>query len=1633
MKKGIKSKMKRTLALVSASILVFSGMDMSGFTKAEAAESTFADTIQLGMSFEDDLSDVTGNYTPTSVGTAEYIDGVNGGKAINFTGSNYLELGTGTSIQSEDMTLSFWLKAPDTGLSGEQMITWFKPDGTWYGDGWYMSTASDTVPLEISLGASYADFGQPYKVQITGNRSEFFPAGEWVNVVVTYESSTNTFNVYRNGVLQTSKNIAETGGTGVIGTTAGNKWIGGNSPAYGGKSILAIDEFEYFSGIATQDDVNILFTKNGGVVVDTPDTGDTDTTDEDSQLLELSDFELGEVLMEDEYYVNSFEKEVDYLLSFDTDKLLAGFRETAGLSMNGATRYSGWENTLIGGHTIGHYLSACAQAYANAEISSEDKTAIYEKITTIIDGLKECQDNTKGETGFIFGATLVSTTNVEAQFDNVELNRTNISTQSWVPWYTMHKILAGIVDVYKQTGYENALTVADALGTWTYNRVGSWSTATQNIVLGIEYGGMNDSLYELYKITGDENQLIAAHKFDEVTLFNNVLSGASNVLNNRHANTTIPKFIGALNRYRALKDAGLLTEADEVYLEYAEAFWDMVNERHSYITGGNSEWEHFGADYVLDTERTACNCETCNTYNMLKLSRELFKLTGDKKYSDYYENTLINAIMSSQNPETGMSMYFQPMATGYFKVFGTQFTNFWCCTGSGMENFTKLNDSIYFKMDKTAVVNLYLSSTLNWADEGITLKQVSDFPDSDTAVFTLNTSAQWDGTLMFRIPDWAVSSTVTVNGTEVTYSTINGYAVIEGPFNDGDVIELTFPMEVVAYSLPDNTNAYSFKYGPVLLSADLGSDSMTQTTTGVNVSIPASRVTDYDYVTVDYSIGSVADYIDNINDYLVKDEGTMSFTLTGTDTELTYTPHYSKYDVRYGIYINFLSDDAGMESAVILDGKESARAEAALLDTVQPGYGQYENDALHDMTESDSVGVTNDGTYRYALAGGYFTYDMKVDSSDDNVLECIFRKADNGKTIKISIGNTVIYNETLNYDGTEDEYTVNVPISKAVLVSEAAIKNVDLEDVLVATFKFESGDANESAKLSSFVKTRLAYGTDAEITDVTSENSTVSMNEKVISVTVDKGESAAELNFELLEEYGYLVVDGNVVDDTKTVSIALDGKEKSVEAIVYAEDHMTSETYTINISQESDLVYFVDCGDYDVTTVSDGDQFGTHNSVTDKIFGVDSVTGYEWGIIDNTENRYNGTLGVCTYNTWAYEFNNNDNIDKMVSNRYTKNQYENGYPTRYIDYGFELENGKYEVEVGFADPWGVSNNPAVYADFGTDSERVISSDVDIASNPIATGTIEVTDGELTLNMRSVLSSTLAVNVSYIKITAVSDGEVIPETPTTEDETDTEGETETTTSGKKYSDPVKADGNKVVSKEDAKTTVTDKLDEVSNELVEVISNGSIELTSDIFKAIKENGNDFIYNVTDENDNVIYSWTFGSDTMGDKEIDVDLGMSFETELDDEIISKSGVEDPLFINFNFHGELPGPATIKVYVGDKYADEDTVYLYYYDEENDEVLKVGNKALTVKEGYVEFTINHCSVYFVAEDDLNVDVDENSLDDASVNVTDLTADDYADGLSKTGDSNMTIWLGFITLLMGAAVFGLRSKKFRTEK
>ena len=920
----------------------------------------------------------------------------------------------------------------------------------------------------------------------------------------------------------------------------------------------------------------------------------------ESSMQDLSQFNLDDVEIKDSYYLAAQQSDIEFLKKFDNDRLLSRFRETAGVDTKGIKPYKGWEDSLLGGHSVGHYLSAVAQA-----VRAVGDEELKEKSAALISGLKECQDELG--TGFIFGAQIKDPQNVERQFDLIEGKLQG--TDHWVPWYNMHKMLTGLVDTYKYTGNEEALEVAKSLGDWIYNRASKWSKSTNDKVLWTEYGGMNDCLYELYYYTGDEKYLKSAHKFDQISIFEDVASGKADILNQKHANTTIPKFVGALKRYSVLKAKDELGEGDEQYLEWAEKFFNLAVDKYAYITGGVSVMEHFNKEDKLDGTRNSTNCESCCAHNMLKLARELYKLTGEKKYSDYYETTLRNSIMGAVKADDGAAAaYFIPMATGFFKTFGKSDpaeNMFWCCTGSGMENFTKLGDSIYFHNDSTLVVNQYVASKVKWSEKNLEITQNSDVTKTDEASFKmhlLNGAASSNAAIALRVPDWTSDKvTVKVNG-EVVKDAVssNGYITITRDWKENDEVSIKYPMEVKAVGLPDNNTVYGFKYGPTVLAAKLGTEKMDKTTwAGRDLTAPlykvvgsqsesavnkygnegaaASPVVGNETLTIQEML-TMDEFIADINTYLVRDTSadTLTFKLTGTDAEelfgetLTFVPFNTLNDERYGIYWYFNSPFETADEGAILENKEKGRLSASIIDSTQPGYGQYEKDDIHQLDESNSEAGTIDGggSTRLAKAGGSFAYNMIVNQEKTNSVRCQFAKEDNGKTIKISVGDSVIAEKTLNYTGEDAFYTETFEIPADVLKKSIKTIQVDGKDYTVVVLKFESVSATEdSARLVGGLSITINYNNNASLNAVTCNNGTVVQSGEEFTVTLPANTESTKLKFDIADRYGLVYVNDELINDAKAQIYTLTADTTTLSLKVYAEDHETMKNYTVKIQR----------------------------------------------------------------------------------------------------------------------------------------------------------------------------------------------------------------------------------------------------------------------------------------------------------------------------------------------------------------------------------------------------------------------------------------------------------------------------------
>jgi len=429
------------------------------------------------------------------------------------------------------------------------------------------------------------------------------------------------------------------------------------------------------------------------------------TSVKDSVQAQAQPFDLGSVRVTDTVLREPVERNRDFLQSLETDRLLHTFRLTAGLPTS-AEPLGGWEkpNVELRGHFTGHFLSACALMSL-----SEGDAMLRGRGNLVVAELAKCQKaiGTSSGDGYL------------SAFPPSFFDRLKTGQKVWAPWYTIHKIMAGLLDMYVLARNEQALDVVRGMAGWTKRWTDSLSDEDMARIMHVEFGGMNDVLYNLYAVTGVKDYADAAHRFDDERLFGPLADGRDE-LKGLHVNTQIPKIIGAARRYE-------LT-GDQRYRRIAEFFWTQVTQHRAYATGGTSNDEHWrSAPDKLAGELSYSTEECCCTYNMLKLTRHLFAWSPEARYFDYYERALLNGILGTMNPKNGLTMYYVPLATGYWKVFASPRGSFWCCTGTGVESFSKLADSIYFHDENGLYVNLFVASELDWEEQGLRVRQDTAF------------------------------------------------------------------------------------------------------------------------------------------------------------------------------------------------------------------------------------------------------------------------------------------------------------------------------------------------------------------------------------------------------------------------------------------------------------------------------------------------------------------------------------------------------------------------------------------------------------------------------------------------------------------------------------------------------------------------------------------------------------------------------------------------------------------------------------------------------------------------------------------------------------------------------------------
>lgn len=695
-------------------------------------------------------------------------------------------------------------------------------------------------------------------------------------------------------------------------------------------------------------------------------------------------FQLEDIKLLDGPFKHATELNIQSLLNYEPDRFLSKFRSEAGLVPK-AIPYGGWEAMTIAGHSLGHYLSACALMY-----QSTGDQRFLDRVNYIVAELDTCQQaDGNGYIGaFPNGKRIledeVAKGNIRAQ--GFDLNGI------WVPFYTEHKVMAGLFEAYDLCGNQKALEINKRFADWLFTIVSGLNEEQIQKMLHCEHGGINESLAELYAKTGDEKYLEISRIFHHKAILD-PLSNGVDILPGKHANTQIPKLVGLARRYE-------LT-GDSTDRKTAVFFWDRVVNHHSYVTGGHCNHEYFGPPDTLRNQLSDETTETCNVYNMLKLSEHLFEWEASPAVADFYERALFNHILSSQNPETGHVIYNLSLEMGGHKEYLDP-ESFTCCGGSGMENHSKYGKNIFFHNNDELYVSQFIAAELNWKEKRLKVRQETKFPDEQTSKLIISGEETVPLTIQIRYPKWAVNGMeIKVNGkTKRIKENPGSFLGITRYWKDGDIVEINFPFSLRLETMPDDSARVAIFYGPLVLAGDLGAEN-------------DSNRFNPDFVPVIMTENR------NPNNWLKPIEGktnTFETQNVGRPREIEFKPFYATHNRSYSVYFDMFSEkgweDHQQEYLQKLELKK--QLEATTIDFFQPGEMQPERE--HNFKDSKTwTGENKNRKFREVDRGGWFSCEMKVNKNEaaDLVVE-YWGGYTGSKTFDILVNDVTIATENIS-------------------------------------------------------------------------------------------------------------------------------------------------------------------------------------------------------------------------------------------------------------------------------------------------------------------------------------------------------------------------------------------------------------------------------------------------------------------------------------------------------------------------------------------------------------------------------------------------------------------------------------------
>lgn len=683
----------------------------------------------------------------------------------------------------------------------------------------------------------------------------------------------------------------------------------------------------------------------------------------------ISLFSLKDVRLGDSEFRHIMELNHDYYLSLEPDRLLAWFRREAGLTPK-AKPYPFWESEYMNGHgplpghIMGFYLSGISMMY-----DSTDDPEIIKRLEYILDEFELCQE-AAGD-GYLLPTICGREIFENVVAGNFKTSNPFIETpydKCWEPVYVMNKIMLGLYNVYMRCNLPKAKDILTRMADWFgYEVVDKLSHDDLQKLLVCEHGSINESFVNVYEITGEKRYLAWARRLNDEDMWVPMSQGRD-ILEGWHANTQIPKFTGFESVYRF--------DGNKDFTTAARFFWDTVTQKHTWVMGGNSTGEHFFAPEEFE-RRIELNGgpESCNSVNMLRLTEILYRDYAEVEKVDYYEKVLFNHILANYDPDQGMCVYYTSMRPGNYKVYGTKYDSFWCCTGTGFEQASKFAQMIYAHTDRDLYVNMFIPSTVDWRERGVKVTQATRFPDEGSTELTIERAGDFG--LKIRCPFWTDTNTlrVSVNGKSKNMKAgPDGYITINRIWKPGDKVAVELPMHLEIVSLSGSDKYLAVRYGPIVLGSPVKDETMTKD------DFRSARLT---VASKDYNVLDVPVFIGKTNKILPqirrKGASPLSFVCPegrSASEEIELIPFYRIHWSRYAVYFRhydtkekYLDDKASQGKF----GEDESAIEARTIDRVI--IADSCSETLHKM---EAVNSTHGSNWRDAVRGGYFMYQMEV-------------------------------------------------------------------------------------------------------------------------------------------------------------------------------------------------------------------------------------------------------------------------------------------------------------------------------------------------------------------------------------------------------------------------------------------------------------------------------------------------------------------------------------------------------------------------------------------------------------------------------------------------------------------------------